>query len=946
LEDRTLPVTGINGFEGIFAGQAGNLRPPDSDGAVGPSSFIEQVNAALAIYDKTTGLPISGGAITATNSFFAPVLLSGALPGDPVTVYNDITRQFAVGVEDFGHNYLYFAISTTSNPTLATSNWQFFRYSLNDPSGGTNSGDYPKIGYNADGFVLSFNQYRAASFNHSAVLAIANDGSSPGIQAVPGGTAHYTMAPASMHSAAPGGPMWFTETPGSSMTPGGSAGNTINVVRMDNVFTATPTYSYTSIPVTAYQPTASPHQPSGQLIGSANLGTRMYFSALRTVGGVTHLVAAHTVGDGTGFSRVRWYDLDVTGTPTLIQQGQVNPGGNIDTLMPCVDISTNGAIGMQYMQSGPNEFVSMFMTGRAAGDAAGTMQTPVVARAGTANLVPTDRIGDYSFTSVDPTDGTFWGANEYGGTAGASPNWRTWIEHFSVGSSNTLTFTMTSSANNIVIRNNPSIPANVQVFNATTSSVLQEVALASITDIVIVGSNITDTLTVSYQFGDPLPSGGLNFQHGTGTDTLNVTDPTSTTGQAFTVAAGSVQRAGSTAITWTPGQINQVIVTGGNGNNTFTVSGASAPGGTTVNAGTGANTVNLLDLAAGNPLTINTARGTGSTILLGDNYSLGAILAPVTVTASTADVLGFTDQNTTTARTFTFNSSSITWTGGPTVNYSGVGQLELSAGSGNNTFNVNGISASAFLYLNGGPGNNTLVGPSANNDLWDLTGANQGFLYGSATVNGVGFLGIGSLTTGTGTDYFVVEDGASVGGNLTGRGIDSLDYTPCTTSVIVDLLTGFATGIGGTLSGFGAVAGGSGSAGTPGLYNLLIGNGFAYLAGGTGRRNILVGGANPSVLVGSDGEDLLIGGSTLYDTQAGLANWQAIATYWAGSDPFATRASNLQSGTGVPRLDATTVTGNGGSNSFAGNGGVALVYTDGLDSLSGFASTTLVSINP
>jgi hypothetical protein len=510
-----------------------------------------------------------------------------------------------------------------------------------------------------------------------------------------------------------------------------------------------------------------------------------------------------------------------------------------------------------------------------------------------------------------------------------------------IASPSVLTVLMSSTTNNITIRVNPSSSTQVQVLQG--SSVLGSFNASAFSSVLVVGDASTDTVTIDYSNGNPLPAGGFRFQAGSGTATLNVNDQATTAAQTYTVGAGSVIRSGTTLAY---AGIRSLNVNGGRGNNTYTITGSTAPGGTVVNAGTGANTVNLLDLAAGNPLTINTASGTGANILLGDNLSLGGILAPVTVTASTADILGFTDQNTTTARTFTFNSSSITWTGGPTVNYSGVSQLELSAGSGNNTFNINGISASAFLYLNGGPGNNTLVGPNAPDDFWDLTGANQGFLYGSATVNGVGFLGMSSLTTGTGTDYFVVEDGASLGGNLTGRGIDSLDYTPYTTSVIVDLLTGVATGIGGTLSGFGAVAGGSGSAGTPGLYNLLIGNGFAYLAGGTGRRNILVGGANPSTLVGGDGEDLLIGGSTIYDTQAGLANWQAIATYWAGSDPFATRVANLQSGTGVPRLDATTVTGNGGSNSFAGNGGVALVYTDGLDSLSGFASTTLVSINP
>jgi hypothetical protein len=46
-------------------------------------------------------------------------------------------------------------------------------------------------------------------------------------------------------------------------------------------------------------------------------------------------------------------------------------------------------------------------------------------------------------------------------------------------------------------------------------------------------------------------------------------------------------------------------------------------------------------------------------------------------------------------------------------------------------------------------------------------------------------------------------------------------------------------------------------------------------------------------------------------------------------------------------LDATTVTGNGGGNIFHGNGGTALIYTDGQDSIDGFfAATSLVTIAP
>ena len=93
-------VTGINGFDGITASQGGFFRPPDSMGAVGPSSFIEEINSAVAIYNKTTGVPITGGGITSLHDFFAPVRFNNDFTGDPVVAYNDITGKFGVGAEN------------------------------------------------------------------------------------------------------------------------------------------------------------------------------------------------------------------------------------------------------------------------------------------------------------------------------------------------------------------------------------------------------------------------------------------------------------------------------------------------------------------------------------------------------------------------------------------------------------------------------------------------------------------------------------------------------------------------------------------------------------------------------------------------------------------------------------------------------------------------------
>jgi Bacterial Ig-like domain/Dockerin type I domain len=239
--------------------------------------------------------------------------------------------------------------------------------------------------------------------------------------------------------------MWLVEATGTA-----GPGSALNVMRIDNPFSPQALSQQTfSVAVDAYAAATTPRQPNGPLGGVngsgqnfANLGTRMYFSGLRTVAGVTHLVTAQTVGVDTNSDgnpdgdSVRWYDLDLTNasSPSLIQQGSVNATPtNIDTYFPGADIAPDGTIGLNYSQSGPgaSDFMSMYVTGRAPNNPPGVMQTPMLAHMNQANLNSSGRAGDYSFTSVDPSDGTFWAVNEYAANISA-PNWSTWIQHFSI----------------------------------------------------------------------------------------------------------------------------------------------------------------------------------------------------------------------------------------------------------------------------------------------------------------------------------------------------------------------------------------------------------------------------------------------------------------------------------------------------------------------------------
>jgi hypothetical protein len=406
---------------------------------------------------------------------------------------------------------------------------------------------------------------------------------------------------------------------------------------------------------------------------------------------------------------------------------------------------------------------------------------------------------------------------------------------------------------------------------------------------------------------------------------------------------------GGPAITYRPGDLRSLTLLGGSGNDTYRILNTPASGYagnvvTTINAGSGDDLFYVLGTAAGTTTALNGGDGYDGFILGGDGTgSLAGIAGRVLLDGQGGGgYVWANDAGGVTGRTFTLTGDTLSW-GSATVQAATVYTFEVTGAAADNVFRVQSTGGSFTWSLDDFGGNNTLIGPNTPT-TWGLV---AGASYSSVGANVVFRTDlIQNLTAGAG-DHITFGDGAAIAGNLTGGGGVTLDYSAYTTSVVVDLQTGLATGVGGTVSGIGTVIGGSGAPASGGVYNLLIGNGGNVLQGGTGRRNILVAGGSASTLTGGDGEDLLVAGTTAYDTEPGLASWQAIAAYWAGPDDYATRVGNLTSGAGVPLLDATTVTGNGGGNTLTGSGARALIYTDGLDNITGFdPSSQQVAITP
>jgi hypothetical protein len=368
------------------------------------------VNTAIEVFNKN-GTVASAPESAAT--FFKSIFVGPNLT-DPFVMYDEVAGRFVVGIMEYSSgsaaNSLDLATGTDGTSGVTWSN--FHKYSSGE---GSLFADYPRAGWNADAYFVSWNMFNGNTFAHAQTITI-NKSTFAIASRHDFASSLFTVTPAIMHGAATGGPEYFVE----SSSGGGSS---IDVVTETNVLNSPPTFTTKSISVPAYPLAPAPVQPHRKVIPSFD--ARIFDAAYR--GG--ELVAAHQVGQSgssTGFAR--WYEFN-TSTMTLVQSGNAPPGVAGSTqFMPSVDINKAGSIGMTFDESSRREYWSMYVTERTSSDPLGTMETPVRAVAGI-TVSPDSRVGDFSATTVDPANGlTFWSGNEYQGSA----FWNTRIASFSI----------------------------------------------------------------------------------------------------------------------------------------------------------------------------------------------------------------------------------------------------------------------------------------------------------------------------------------------------------------------------------------------------------------------------------------------------------------------------------------------------------------------------------
>jgi hypothetical protein len=416
--------------------------PPDTNGDVGPSHYVQTVNVHFAVYNKTGTLLMGPLPMNTIWSGFGGVCEADN-SGDPVVVYDHLAdrwvmTQFAVTTGT--HECI--AISQTSDPTGA-----YYRYAFN--IGGFP--DYPKVGVWIDSYLATYRNFgaefdmQAAAYNRAKMLV-----GDPSAEALlfsmsaafdPIGIDGFL--PADLDGAAPPA---GTDAPFMGLLPdeNGFPEDALAMFNLD-VDWSDPGSA------TLYGPTVLPVEPFAHNLcdGDRNCipqpDTAQGLDAIadrilhrlvyRDFGYYQAIVTVHTVNAGTEENELageRWYELrNAGGGWGVYQQGTYAPDNN-NRWMGSIAMDDVGNIALGYSVSSETVYPSIRYTGRLVTDPLGTMpqgEGEIIAGTGS-QTHSAARWGDYSAMSIDPVDGcTFWYTTEYIETTGTSP-WQTRVGAF------------------------------------------------------------------------------------------------------------------------------------------------------------------------------------------------------------------------------------------------------------------------------------------------------------------------------------------------------------------------------------------------------------------------------------------------------------------------------------------------------------------------------------
>src|SRR5262249_45177332 len=198
------------------------------------------------------------------SKLFAPIMRPDSLGfSDPYVLYDDQVDRFYVGIielfiDPFTGAFLAdldLAVSNSGSPEI--DGWMAPREITTVEEGGNYFADFPKMGWNHDAVFVSFNQFDAFAgfFDHNLIVNINKNALLSNDKLIQDqnyfqvdvdtGLDHNILIPARMHGTKLGDPEYLVQT-GFDFN---GIIDAVNVVKMTDILTSTPTFQSTDITV-------------------------------------------------------------------------------------------------------------------------------------------------------------------------------------------------------------------------------------------------------------------------------------------------------------------------------------------------------------------------------------------------------------------------------------------------------------------------------------------------------------------------------------------------------------------------------------------------------------------------------------------------------------------------------------------------------------------------
>jgi len=381
--------------------------PPDTHGAVGHNHYIQVVNSEIRGYLKNDLLGDVGGAPC------APALISNTLNAfmgyftqalfDPRVAYDPQWKRFIVTAVAFPENastqYHFIAISKNSNPV--TGGWWIYKVDMNF---GGEFYDYPQLGFDADGLILTANLFNPG-YVGSRVTFISKSRAYNGLGITSvhwsgGGLNFTTIAPPIVRDLS--NETWLVAAGGNN--------SILRVSRWNNVGHISGNFlGFVDVPVAAYTVPPSATQPGG---GTVDTLDARFVNASTQVGKFLYNVHAPNVGGLAGVTR---YKIDVgAGTAQAIT---FFSSGNSSDFNASIAVNDSLSEYITFSRVDTATFAQVRFAGKQNADAGFSLGTSFQSTAALNHF----RWGDYSAITIDPSSTSqAWGVNEF---SQANGNW-------------------------------------------------------------------------------------------------------------------------------------------------------------------------------------------------------------------------------------------------------------------------------------------------------------------------------------------------------------------------------------------------------------------------------------------------------------------------------------------------------------------------------------------